>query len=34
MDIMEKDISKKEKQIMISLLKKIQTNFGLTIESL
>lgn len=34
MDIMEKGISKKEKQIMISLLKKIQTNFGLTIESL
>ena len=34
MDIMEKDILKKEKQIMISLLKKIQTNFGLTIESL
>jgi len=34
METMEKGISKKEKQIMISLLKKIQTNFGLTIESL
>lgn len=34
METMEKGISKKEKQIMIALLKKIQTNFGLTIESL
>lgn len=34
MDTMETNISKKEKQVMILLLKKIQTNFGLTIHSL
>jgi DNA-binding MarR family transcriptional regulator len=34
MDTMETNISKKEQQVMISLLKKIQTNFGLTIQTL
>ena len=34
MNIMEENISKKEQQVMISLLKKIQTNFGLTIQTI
>ncbi len=34
MDTMETNISKKEEQVMISLLKKIQSNFGLTIQTL
>lgn len=34
MDTMETNISIKEEQVMISLLKKIQTNFGLTIQTL
>ena len=34
MNTMEENISNKEQQIMISLLKKIQTNFGLTLQTI
>ena len=33
-DTIEKNISKKEKETMILLLKKIQTNFELTLQTL
>lgn len=34
MTSMEKNISEEEQQIMISILKKIQTNLGSTVESI
>jgi len=34
MNTMEENISNNEQQVMISLLKKIQTNFGLTLQTI